>query len=151
MTTSTANLLNTLTKAAAGLAIATTALGSVQAAAEAHTIHAGNGNNNWHFVGQNHRGRRIYASIRHTGFNGSPVVTYDRIKIKPNGQRRFQRVEAVCNGSGLYRKNHGYFQTTHFGSFRRFEINRVCSNANTWRYQRGPMMPVGFSLGVHIH
>ena len=150
MTTATKTLLKAFSTTAAGLAIATTAIGTVQGAAEAHTLHASN-SNAWHFVGQNHRGRRVYASIRHTGFNGAPTVTYDRIKIKPNGQRRFQQVVAVCNGSGLFRKNHGYFQTAQFGSFRRYEINRVCSNANAWRYQQGPVMPAGFSFGIHIH
>ena len=151
MSTPAATLLNAFTKAAAGVMIATTALSTVPGTAEAHTIHTNTGSNTWHYLGQNSLGVKSYASILYTGFQGAPSVTFDRLNLHPNGQRRVQRVEAICNGTGTYRIINGYFQSAPYYSFPRYEINRVCSNAQLWRAQQGPVMPAGFHLGMHIH
>ena len=61
----------------------------------------------------------------------------------------WQRVTALCNGSGMYQVNNGYLKHARYGTFRRFEINRVRANRRVWRF-RGGMVPVAFR-GGHVH
>ena len=145
--------MNAFTKTLTCVALAAASLGVSQQAAEAHSIAS---RSNWNYIGPTRSGQNIYASIRQVGFNGAPVITYDRLAIKRHGRRRYQLVHALCNRRGLYRINNGFFKTARFGSFRHYEIQRVCANGRFWRRQpfRQTVMRFtarAFSSGGHAH
>ena len=132
--------------ALACIALATTSVAATQLASQAHSISYGN---HWNYVGQTRSGKTVYAKVRSLRWNRGPEVTYSRLKVKRNGFRKWQRVPALCNGSGIYHVNNGYLKHARYGTFRRFEINRVCANRRVWRFGGG-MVPVAFR-GGHVH
>ena len=142
----TASTMTNIKKALACIALATTSVAATQFASQAHSIGY---RNHWNYVGQTHSGKTVYAKVRRVHWNYGPKVTYSRLKVKRNGRRRYQTVTAMCDGSGLYRVNRGYFKRARHRSFRRFEINRVCANRRAWRYGGG-MLPAIYR-GSHIH